>query len=246
MKRLDINKDGIIDLCELHAFFGFPNCNFCCSCTPCPSCGLSCSNECLPDIPCYLHKSIHHQSHSPLETKTICNSPLKNKIFSSSTSLKNINNNINRNNFGLKNNYEFNNYKKVDEDLEDEKNNKYEDNLYKNKYLGNIIPENKKSFNLDNNNIELVTDYNLKKKYSSPKKYYINSQSDICSTLYSSSPINNNFSPSLLQSKKYLNYYSDNNNYSNPYSNSLNNKYKKGYEEGQFKEYLKLLMKIES
>ena len=68
MKRLDINKDGIIDLCELHAFFGFPNCTFCCSCTPCPKCGISCCKECLPDISCYLHKCIHHQSPSPLET----------------------------------------------------------------------------------------------------------------------------------------------------------------------------------
>ena len=201
MKRLDINKDGIIDLCELHAFFGFPNCNFCCSCTPCPNCGISCCDECLPDIPCYLHKCIHHQCHSPLETKTICNSPLKNRSFSPensiSTSLRNINNNLNRNNTRTKNNYEFNNYKKIDVDLEDE-NNKYDDKINNNKYLRNIVPENKKSFILEKNNIELVSDYNPKKKYSSPRKYYINSQSDMGSTLNSSSPINNNFSSSFI------------------------------------------------
>ena len=250
MKRLDINKDGIIDLCELHAFFGFPNCNFCCSCTPCPSCGISCCNECLPDIPCYLHKCLHHQCHSPLETKTICKSPLKNKSFSPeksiSTQLRNMNINSTRNNFKTKNNYEFNNYKKIYPDLEDEKNNKYDDNINKNKYLRNIVPENKKSYILEKNNIELVTDYNSKNKYSSQKKYYINSQSDICSTLYSSSPINNNFSSSLLKSQKSLNYNNYNNNFSNSFSNLLNNKNKNGYEEGQFKEYLKLLMKIES
>ena len=250
MKRLDINKDGIIDLCELHAFFGFPNCNFCCSCTPCPNCGISCCDECLPDIPCYLHKCIHHQCHSPLETKTICNSPLKNRSFSPensiSTSLRNINNNLNRNNTRTKNNYEFNNYKKIDVDLEDENNNKYDDTINNNKYLRNIVPENKKSFILEKNNIELVSDYNQKKKYSSPRKYYINSQSYMGSTLNSSSPINNNFSSSLLKSKKYLNYNSNNNNFSNSYSNLINYKNRNGYEEGQFKEYLKLLMKIES
>ena len=248
MKRLDINKDGIIDLCELHAFFGFSNCSFCCSCTPCPSCGISCCNECLSDIPCYLHKCIHHQCHSPLETKTICNSPLKNRNFSPensiSTSFRNINNNININNLRTKKNYEFNNYKKNDVELEDEKNNKYENNLYKNKYLINDGPENKKSFISEKNNIELVVDYNQKKKYSSPKKYYINSQSDMGSTLYSSSPINNNFSSSILKSKKYLNYNS--NSDSNSYSNLLNYKDKNRYDEGQFKEYLKLIMKIES
>ena len=71
IKRLDINKDGIVDLCELHAFFGFPNCTFCCSCTECPVCGICCCDECLSDIPCYLHKCVHHQNHSPLKGKTL-------------------------------------------------------------------------------------------------------------------------------------------------------------------------------
>jgi Ca2+-binding EF-hand superfamily protein len=72
IKRLDINKDGIVDLCELHAFFGFPNCTFCCSCNECPVCGICCCDECLSDIPCYLHKCVHHQNHSPLKRKTLC------------------------------------------------------------------------------------------------------------------------------------------------------------------------------
>ena len=27
MKRLDINKDGRVDICEFHSFFGFPECS---------------------------------------------------------------------------------------------------------------------------------------------------------------------------------------------------------------------------
>ena len=38
-KRLDLNKDGIIDLCEFHALLGFPDCVYCCPCINCESCG---------------------------------------------------------------------------------------------------------------------------------------------------------------------------------------------------------------
>ena len=52
MKRLDINHDGRIDLCEFHSFFGFPSCVKCCSLNPCSYCGCCCCNECYCD-PCY-------------------------------------------------------------------------------------------------------------------------------------------------------------------------------------------------
>ena len=54
VKRLDINKDNIIDFCEFHAFLGYPNCTFCCPCFPCAHCGTQYCPECLQDIPCYL------------------------------------------------------------------------------------------------------------------------------------------------------------------------------------------------
>ena len=234
IKRLDINKDGIIDLCELHAFFNFPNCNFCCSCTPCSICGTCCCNECLPDIPCYLHKCIHHQCHSPLEKKTICNSPLKNRMYSPeksiSSRLRNININLNNN---ISRKKYFNNSDLYFE--EEEKNNIFD---YKNKN-----PKNKKTFiEENNNNIELKSKSNPKIKYSSPKKYYINSQSGLESTLYSSSPLDNtDFFSTISNPKKSLNF----SNFSNFHSNSVNNGSKNGYIEGQFKEYLKILMKVE-
>ena len=248
MKRLDINKDGIVDLCELHAFFGFPNCTFCCSCTPCPSCGICCCKECISDIPCYIHKCIHHQCHSPLETKTVCNSPLRTKNISSP-----------------KRNYESNNIKRNNIYIENEKNDIYEENKYNNNnnlrnrpdnnnylrnrrdnnsYLRNRPDNNNQnSYILETKNIELKTNDNSKKKYSSPKRYYINSQSDIGSTLYSSSGFNNNTNNFSNPKRSFNN--TNFSNFSNSY-NTLNNKNKPGYEEGQFKEYLKILMKLEN
>lgn len=58
-KRLDLNKDGKIDLCELHAFFGYPDCSICCLSSPCTSCGIKDCNICFKDSVCYFHNRIH-------------------------------------------------------------------------------------------------------------------------------------------------------------------------------------------
>ena len=55
IKRLDLNKDGRIDLCEFHALLGFPNCAFCCPCVSCPSCGNCYCDSCFTNYPCYFH-----------------------------------------------------------------------------------------------------------------------------------------------------------------------------------------------
>ena len=304
MKRLDINKDGIIDLCELHAFFGFPNCTFCCSCTPCPKCTICCCKECLPDIPCYLHKCVHHQDHSPLETKTLCKSPLREqninvsdflcpkyneninvsntlyskynektnasdilcskynkKINVSDTLCSKYNKNINvsdilcskyneNENFNNISNcsYKFNtlrsNNKYADLDFNKENNNKY-DSICNNNLRN--IPDIKNSFVLESKNTELKNDYNSPcKRYSSPKKYFINSQSDFGSTLYSTSPMNDNFSQSILsKGKKTLNDNDMSKTFFGSFSNSFKNLNKNEFEEEQFKEYLKTLMATE-
>ena len=59
MKRLDFNGDGKIDLCEFHAFLGFPECQFCCSKEVCNSCGTCCCESCISDAPCFIHNCIH-------------------------------------------------------------------------------------------------------------------------------------------------------------------------------------------
>ena len=169
IKRLDINKDGIVDLCELHAFFGFPNCTFCCPCIKCPTCGISCCDECLPDIPCYMHKCVHHQNHAPLERKTLCHSdtndfdePIRNVYYSS---LRKLNEDMPLINYDL--------------------NEKNCSNIRFNCVRQEV---NNNNFNLRNEPINICRECNSNYKYSPPRKYYNNSNTEICSTLPSFSP----------------------------------------------------------
>ena len=71
VRRLDINKDDIIDFCEFHAFIGYPDCSYCCPCFPCPNCGTKYCRECLQDIPCYLLGC----NHKGMDSKMRCTSP---------------------------------------------------------------------------------------------------------------------------------------------------------------------------
>ena len=71
VRRLDINKDDIIDFCEFHAFIGYPDCSYCCPCFPCPNCGTRYCRECLQDIPCYLLGC----NHKGMDSKMRCTSP---------------------------------------------------------------------------------------------------------------------------------------------------------------------------
>ena len=59
MKRLDLNGDGKIDLCEFHVFLGFPDCQFCCPIEECNCCGICCCDSCLCDVPCFIHNCVH-------------------------------------------------------------------------------------------------------------------------------------------------------------------------------------------
>ena len=70
MRRLDINKDNIIDFCEFHAFLGYPECDYCCPCFPCPNCGVTYCKYCLQDIPCYLLGC----NHKGMDSKMRCTS----------------------------------------------------------------------------------------------------------------------------------------------------------------------------
>ena len=169
IKRLDINKDGIVDLCELHAFFGFPNCSFCCSCTKCPVCGICCCDECLSDIPCYLHKCVHHQNHSPLERKTRHKSdtneddePIGNVYYSS---LRKLNNALPLINY----------------DLNDSNSNNIKVNCVEHEVNNN-------NFYLKNKSVNTCRECNSNYKYSPPRKYYNNSNTEMYSTLASFSP----------------------------------------------------------
>ena len=51
IKRLDLNKDGIIDLCEFQSILGFPDCIYCCPCVNCNSCEGCLCESCYSDVP---------------------------------------------------------------------------------------------------------------------------------------------------------------------------------------------------
>ena len=75
VKRLDINRDEIIDFCEFHAFMGFPDCKFCCPCFPCGNCGVKYCDNCLQDIPCYILGCDHHKCDSKLKCTSFEHNP---------------------------------------------------------------------------------------------------------------------------------------------------------------------------
>ncbi len=75
VKRLDINRDEIIDFCEFHAFMGFPDCKFCCPCFPCGNCGVKYCDNCLQDIPCYILGCDHYKCNSKLKCTSFEHNP---------------------------------------------------------------------------------------------------------------------------------------------------------------------------
>lgn len=75
VKRLDINRDEIIDFCEFHAFMGFPDCKFCCPCFPCGNCGVKYCDNCLQDIPCYFLGCDHYKCDSKLKCNSFEHNP---------------------------------------------------------------------------------------------------------------------------------------------------------------------------
>ena len=75
IRRLDINKDEIVDFCEFHAFLGYPDCSFCCPCFPCPNCGIKYCEDCLNDIPCYLLGCDHKGMDSKMRCTSIEHNP---------------------------------------------------------------------------------------------------------------------------------------------------------------------------
>ena len=65
IKRMDLNRDGKIDLGEFHVLLGYPNCNYCCPCVNCIKCGTSYCKSCFYNLPCYYHGKIHSDINSP-------------------------------------------------------------------------------------------------------------------------------------------------------------------------------------
>ena len=107
IKRLDINKDGKIDLCEFHTFLGYPECQKCCSNICCCNCGCVCCNFCLCEQICSVHHCIHrrnccpnYQNNNYLNDYNINQLNISNDNFNRGNQLKFSNQNYFNNNYG--------------------------------------------------------------------------------------------------------------------------------------------------
>ena len=136
MKRLDFNGDGKIDLCEFHAFLGFPDCQFCCPIEECKICGNCCCDFCLCDVECFAHNCVHEKLNNQNKIDYNEKKIKENNIYKP----EKINNE--RNDDDLNNNDEIN-FKK----------NTYENELNKNNL--NFINYKKNKTNMENLNSRL-------------------------------------------------------------------------------------------
>lgn len=90
MRRLDLNKDGKIDLCELHSLFYFDKCTYICLLDKkCPNCGTSYCKECLMEKHgCALNDKNKDKKELNKENKNpniIINEDINNKIINSTS-----------------------------------------------------------------------------------------------------------------------------------------------------------------
>ena len=142
-RRLDLNKDGKIDLCELHAFLGYPECSVCCPNSPCPVCQMKDCNICFRDSPCFFHNSPHDNINIQYKSEAL-------KRPSYLTYLPESNLKIDNDNSLNKSNIEYRNNTSPIRDI----NNNYinEKNIYNNNIIIDMKQNNNLKENLDNNN----------------------------------------------------------------------------------------------
>ena len=175
MKRLDINHDGRIDLCEFHSFFGFPSCVNCCSLNPCSKCGCCCCQECYCD-PCYSRCNLTKKS---ISTKNIFIG--KNPSNDLAKKTEDI-----LNNTGLFNNSNNSTF--------------YKSNILSDRYNNNdfMRPLNNKNINQNLSSSNYIPNYKFKENYIKPN-YNQNIQKDN----FIGNNINPNLSLRLSPQRKY-------------------------------------------
>ena len=237
IKRMDLNRDGKIDLSEFHVLLGYPNCFYSCPCLSCPSCGACYCNSCFCNLPCYYHGRVHRNINSP-----------------------------NRNNREeiAKDYYNFNSYINKNNDLNDNLENDNE--IYKNNSmnlprqnlnLSELSNQNNINNNI-NNNTGLVSsppsrNNKFKKMISdsltirlSPERNYGPIEVELCEKCNQIPCICGNL-PNTLNNNKNSDFSAeDNYNLSNGFNNSIyNNKNLTSFEIKQFNDFLKVLMQGE-
>ena len=233
MKRLDINKDGKIDLCEFHTLLGYPECKRCCPINQCSNCGCLTCDYCSTDMYCPVHNCIHNSFSN---------------VSSNKNNIRKYNNDIGERTEKVLNesdliNGQNSNYMKT-------RNKNFNNNLNNITYNNNISNS---SYSNDNNNIRQQSFKNDNLIYTPPRESFQQFR-NIDSPL---KIISENLSLRLSPERKFpplkSNYYNscekspvklENNN--NCIDNIFNKSNLNGYEECQFNDYLKELMLAES
>ena len=216
IKRLDLNKDGRIDLCEFHALLGFPNCAFCCPCTRCDSCGTRYCDSCFTECPCYIHENNNNINYR-----------------------QNLNNNsVQMNNNKINTLYNLNNYNN-NYTMPPQR------NINLSQPLNNINKYNTSyNINEDNNDYNNQGEQKVSKSLSirmSPERKYGPIEVDLCDNCKQIPCICNKTS----QNKEEINF-NDNSQTNNNTNNMIqNNSSLNDFEKNQFNEFLKLLMNVE-
>ena len=219
LRRLDLNKDGRVDLCEFHAFLGFPKCCCCCPCEPCEHCGTCYCKICFCDYQCHYHECVHKSFNSQTKNnKNLINNKKKTldyemNSYSSDNNIDNINYNNNYNqeekgilynndyNDNLGNNikYKNNNYNYK---LNNGSENKYDninDNIDDNNMINNKSENNYKGFSMKTKQI-LENNYQPSQNQSmnNGRKY----NGEIKEIILNNSDLNNNENENGIQETK--------------------------------------------
>ena len=179
LKRLDINKDGVVDLCEFHALLGFPKCRMCCPCISCRCCGLCYCKKCFSDYKCKYHNKTHKSYDSPSKNnRNINNDDDIGNNYINNNQRKSVNYEMNsnpKNNFN--NSYMVNNKENINSnannEFNDNLNNSYSYNMTSNSNYNNYNDINNNNYNnlKDNTNNNINNDlggkYNFNYNYDS-------------------------------------------------------------------------------
>ena len=227
LKRLDINKDGVVDLCEFHTFLGFPKCRMCCPCVACRCCGLCYCKKCFSDYKCKYHNKTHKSYNSPSKNnRNINNDDDIGDNYINNNQRKSVNYEMNynpKNNFN--NGYMVNNKENVNinanNEFDDKLNNSYSYNLTSNSNNNSYDNLNNNNYNNNINN-DSSGKYNFNYNYDSND--IINNKNNNNNRNYNNE-MNNNFNNNKNNSSYAYNQNipNDTNNNEEEFNNNNNN-----------------------
>ena len=236
LKRLDLNKNGIVDLCEFHAFLGFPDCYICCPCSACKRCGTCYCRVCFCECHCKYHNRTHKSYNSPsknfkglnknenynVDYEMNSNSSIRNHNINNDLNLNNSANNYN-NNYYSENNYNDSNYRNNNRD------NSYRDNNYKD------YNNDDKNFRNNNNYDKKYIDYNNSDNNYSNNNYRDNNDNYSDNNYRENNYKDNNDNENNFRNNNYNNNFRDNNKNDNSYRDNNNYNINNNYSENNYK-----------